>query len=149
MGRALAVGTAVVGISLLAGCGGSHHASSLPGLTTKKLATLTALARSAAKADGDAHPSSAMVYASRRHEANVAAGAGTGVPGRQLVYLVVVRGHFICTGCSGPAGAAPPRGDVITMVVSRKTLRGLDDGIGGRVDTSKVGPGLPLQLGRA
>lgn len=35
------------------------------------------------------------------------------------------------------------------MVLDRKTLRGLDGGIGGNVDTSKVGPGLPLQLGQA
>lgn len=107
------------------------------------------MAKAAAKANGDADPSSVTVFASRRHEANIAAGAGSGVPGSQPVYLVIIRGTFVCTGCTRPAGAAPPRGDVMTMVLTRKTLRGLDSGIGGQVDTSKVGPGLPLQLGRA
>jgi len=150
MRDALAFGALLVSIAVLgAGCGGSRHATSLPGLTATKLARLKTIVKDAAKASGDAHPSSVMVYASRRHEANIAAGAGSGVPGSDPVYLVVAQGHFICTGCTGPAGAAPPRGDVITMVLDRKTLRGLDGGIGGPVDTSKVGPGLPLRLGQA
>lgn len=148
--RRLVAGAALVGAALLAGgCGSSRHATSLSGLTRAKLARLEAMVRSAAKASGDAHPTSATVYASRRHEANIAAGAGSGIPGTQPVYLVVVRGNFVCDACTGPAGAAPPHGHVITMVLARKTLRGLDGGIGGQVDTSKVGPGLTLQLDRA
>ena len=147
MRRVLAVGIALVSTALLAGgCGTSRHATSLPGLTATKLVRLRAIVREAAKADGDAHPSSVMVYATRRHEANVAGGAGTGVPGSQPVYLVIARGHFVCSGCRGPAGAAAPRGNVIMMVLDRRTLRGLDGGIGGNVDTSKVGPGLPIPL---
>src|SRR5437868_158889 len=130
-----------------AGCGSSHpDATSLPGLTHAKLVQLKAIVRSTAKADGDGHPSSVTVFASRRHEANIAAGAGTGVFGSQPVYLVVVRGHFTCTGCSGPPGHTAPSGDVVTMVLDRTTLGGLDFGIGGSVDTSKLGPGLPVQL---
>lgn len=139
----------VVAVLAAGGCGRGRHATSLPGLTKAKLAKLEAMVRTTAKADGDANPSSATVFASRRHEANIAAGAGSGVPGSQPVYLVVVRGTFVCNDCSRPAGAAPPHGDVITMVLARRTLRGLDGGIGGKVDTSNVGPGLPLQLGRA
>lgn len=150
MKRALALGAALVGAALLAsGCASSRHATSLPGLTAKKLVRIEAMVRTTARADGDAHPSSATVFASRRHEANIAAGAGTGVPGVQPVYLVVIHGHFVCKGCSGPAGHAPPRGHVITLVLTRKTLQGLDFGIGGPVNTSKVGPGLPLTLGHA
>jgi len=129
------------------GCGSSSHATSLPGLTAAKLARLKAIASDAAKANGDAHPSSVIVFASRRHEANIAAGAGTGVIGSEPVYLVVIRGHFVCSGCSGPPGSSPPKGDVMTMVLDRNTLQGLDSGIGGPVDTSKVGPGLTLALG--
>jgi hypothetical protein len=96
MRRPAIVGTALVSAALLVGgCGSSRDAASLPGLTTTKLLRVKALVRAAARADGDAHPSSVMVFASRRHEANIAAGAGTGVPGIQPVYLVVVRGHFI------------------------------------------------------
>lgn len=130
----------------LVGCGGSRHATSLPGLTPAKLARLEAIVRSTATADGDAQPSSVMVYASRRHEANIAAGAGTGVYGRTPVYLVIMRGHFVCDSCTGPAGSAAPTGNVVTMVLARKTLQGLDGGIGGRTDTRGVGPGLPLPL---
>lgn len=150
MKRVLLPAAALVGATLFAGgCAGSRHATALPGLTAKRLARLEAMVRTTAKADGDAHPSSATVFASRRHEANIAAGAGTGVFGSQPVYLVVVRGRFVCTGCSGPAGHTPPRGDVITMVLARRTLQSLDFGIGGHVNTSKVGPGLPLVLGHA
>jgi len=130
----------------LAGCGGTHHASSLPGLTQAKLTRLEAIVEKTAKADGDAQPSSVMVYASRRHEANIAAGAGTGVFGETPVYLVIMRGNFVCNGCTGPLGAAAPTGDVVTMVVARKTLQGLDGGIGGNINPSGVGPGLPLSL---
>ena len=148
MKRALVIGTGLASLALLVGgCGSSSQATSLPGLTGAKLAKLKAIARNAAKANGDAHPSSAMVFASRRHEANIAAGAGTGVIGSQRVYLVVIRGHFVCSGCSGPLGYVPPKGDVITMVLDRTNLQSLDFGIGSPVDTSKVGPGLPLALG--
>lgn len=125
----------------------ARSAGSLPGLTAAKLARLEAMARNAASVEGDSHPSSAVVFASRRHEANIAAGAGSGVPGSRPVYLVVIRGHFTCADCTGPAGAAPPRGDVITMVLDRRTLRVLDGGIGGHVNTSEVGHGVPLRLG--
>jgi hypothetical protein len=35
------------------------------------------------------------------------------------------------------------------MVLDRRTLQGLDGDIGGHVDTSKVGHGLPVRLGHA
>ena len=119
----------------------------LPGLTAARLVKLRAMVRSAVKTNGDAHPSSVMVYASRRHEANIAAGAGTGVFGHQPVYLVVARGHFTCSGCGGPGPSTPPSGSVITLIVDRTTLQSLDFGFGGQVDTSMLAPGLPLQLG--
>ena len=107
MRRALAVAAAFVSAALLAGgCGSSRHATSLPGLTPTKLVRLEAIVREAAKADGDARPSSVMVFATRRHEANIAGGTGNGVPGSQPVYLVIARGHFVCSACSGPAGRA-------------------------------------------
>ncbi len=121
----------------------------LPGLTSVKLAKLTKMARDSATANGDAHPSSVTVYVSRRHEANIAAGAGTGVFGEQPVYLVVIQGQFTCSSCSGPGSSTALTGTVITLIVDRTTLQSLDFGFGGDVDTSKLGPGLPLQLGQA
>jgi hypothetical protein len=134
--------------ALVAGCGSSGHATSLPGLTPAKLTQIETIAIRDASANGDAHPSSGVVYASRRHEANVASGAGTGVAGEQPVYLVVLHGDFVCTGCGGPPGHKAPRGDVITLVLDRKTLHGLDFGIGEQqIDTSSLGPGVSLSFG--
>ena len=141
MRRALVIATA---LALLAACGSSSPtATSLPGLTSAKQAKIRTDALSTAKGDQDAHPSSVMVFASRRHEANIAAGAGTGVFGEQPVYLVVIRGNFVASFGRG----SPERASVVTLVLDRKTLAHLDYGFGGPVDTSKVGPGLPLHLG--
>jgi hypothetical protein len=148
MNRVLAAVVVLVSASLLASaCGSARQASSLPGLTAGKLAELKAMVKRAATVNGDTHPSSATVYASRRHEANIAAGAGSGIPGEQPVYLVVIRGHFVCSRCSSPGGSAVPHGNVLTMVVGRSTLQDLDGGVGGQVHTSKLGPGLPIAVG--
>ena len=73
MRRALAL---VAALGFLAGCGSSTPtATSLPGLTPAKLAQIRADALATARFNKDAHPSSVTVYASRRHEANIAAGA--------------------------------------------------------------------------
>ncbi len=148
MKRAIAIGTTLTTMAFLSGgCGSSSHVASLPGLTPAKLVKIRADALATAKFNKDAHPSSVMVYASRRHEANIAAGAGTGVPGSQPVYLVVLRGDFLASYPSAPGPIAPKRTSVITMILDRTSLRQLDYGFGSEVDTSQVGPGLPLALG--
>lgn len=157
MKRVAVIGCALLGVAALAGgCGSSHNATSsygatsLPGLTPTKSARLEAIVRRAAKVDGDAHPSSVMVYATSRHEANIAGGAGSGVPGSQPVYLVILRGHFNCNACSSPTNHPPPGGTHVMMVVDRRTLQDLDGGVGsGPLDTATVGPGLSLQLDHA
>ena len=144
MRRALVL---VAALGFLAACGSStRSATSLPGLTSAELAKIRVDALATARFNKDAHPSSVTVYASRRHEANIAAGAGTGVFGEQPVYLVVLRGNFLASYPSAPGPIAPKRTSVITMVLDRKTLRQLDYGFGSQVDTSKIGPGLPLRL---
>lgn len=41
-------------------------------------------------------------------------------PGEQKgFYLIVLHGHFVCAGCTGPVGAKPPHGTVETRVWSR------------------------------
>ena len=137
----------LAGLVVLAGCAGTRTATSLPGLDAAKLAKLRAIALSTAKGAKDPHPSSVMVYASRRHEANIAAGAGTGVFGEDPVYLVVLRGDFIVSPEPAPGPMPPHKSNVITFVVTRDTLRQLDYGFGGTVNTSSVGPGLPLRVG--
>ncbi len=143
-----AIGLAVA-LALLAGCGGSRAATSLPGLTPAKLAKLRALALSVAQNAKDAHPSSVMVFASRRHEANIADGAGSGVVGEDPVYLLVLRGNFVVSFPSAPGPRPPQKATVITDVLTRSTLRELDYGFGDakNVDTSTLAPGLALSLG--
>jgi hypothetical protein len=156
MNRVLAAMATLATLVLVSGCGGSHHAASLPGLTAAKLAKLTASVRRDATLNGDPHPLSATVYASRHHEA-VLATMADGVPGDQPVYVVVIRGQFVCSGCSSPGpigatgaqGSNQPHGNTITDVVDRRTLKELDWGIGTRVDTSKLGPGVPIATGRS
>ena len=105
--------------------------------------------------NGDAHPSSVTVYATRHAQALIAAGSSDSVPGGQPVYLVVTRGHFLCYPCvsAGPTGAGttpkPPKVDVIWSVDARGTLAGLDDGLGysKNLRTDKLGPGLHVNLG--
>jgi hypothetical protein len=145
MRRALAV---VAALGFVTACGSSSRtATSLPGVTPSVLAKLRADALATARFNKDAHPSSVTVYASRRHEANIAAGAGTGVLGEQPVYLVVLEGNFLASYPSAPGPRAPERTRFITMILDRKTLRQLDYGFGGSVNTSTIGSGLQLRLG--
>ena len=51
---------------------------------------------------------------------------------REGFYLIVLHGHFVCAGCTGPvAGAKPARGKIATEVWSPKTGR-TDFGLGNR-----------------
>ena len=149
MRRALTVATAFMSAVVVSGCGSSsHQATSLPGLTTTKLEALKAIVRRETRILGDAHPSSAIVFATRWHEATVATGVATSSAGSQPVYLVVVRGHFHCDGCSDASGSGPWSGDILTFVLDRSKLRSRYGGGGvTQVDTSGLGPGLPLVLG--
>jgi hypothetical protein len=64
------------------------------------------------------------VYGPRSRSALVKASSGDVVmedtsESKQRFYLVVVRGHFVCNGCSGPPGHKPPRGTIETHVWSQ------------------------------
>jgi hypothetical protein len=91
----------------------------------------------------------ATVFATGRHEVNVVDGPQAVSSSGRGVYFVVFRGRFTCMTCSVLPGSRPdPPGD-IAVVLDRKTLRQLDESIGGRVNTSKLGPGVPLALATA
>jgi hypothetical protein len=150
--RGLGVSAAAVSVALtVCACGSSTPAiaSSLPGLTASKLPELKAQVLAETTAAGDAHPSSVTVFATRWHEAAIAAGAGPRVGSTRPVYLVVARGHFDCRGCGG--GQTEATGDVFTVVLDRKTLLRLPmaSSVGGNVNTSGIGQSLPLNLGSA
>ena len=64
--------------------------------------------------------------------------AADGVP----VYLITMRGHFVCDSCIGPAGSKAPSGSYISPVVGAKAFTGMDFGI-----SPKPPPVLPASLG--
>jgi hypothetical protein len=144
MKRALAVGTALASIALLGGCGSGSEAS-LPGLTAAKLARIKAIARNAATIEEETNPTSVMVFAGRQRQRTIPPERPSPI---QPIYIVVMRGHFVCDTCiTGPA-MGTPHSKVMTLALDRKTLQDRGAGITTRdVDVSKVGPGLPVRLG--
>jgi hypothetical protein len=71
-----------------------------------------ALAKSTASGLNDASVKTALVVATAKHAAEGWLEPGAISPGAAdpRAYLIVLKGRFICTHCSYPAGAKPPRG---------------------------------------
>lgn len=63
-------------------------------------------------------------------------------------YLIVLRGHFVCRGCSVPPGGKPPRGSIATVVWSRSE-RGTDFGVSNHLPPSMSQLGKPTIVGLA
>jgi hypothetical protein len=127
-----------------AGCGGTGSVTSLPGLGPARLARLSTIVRATVTGLGDAHPSSVTVFATRHRVAAAATGHVARSRRDQPVYLVVARGRFSCAGC---VSSAPESAVVVTLVLSRATLRPLSGGgFGGAVNVDDVGPGMRLVL---
>ncbi len=98
------------------------------------------IALSAARQAGDRHPSLIQHAAGSRYQANQVASRDI-VPGSLSCYLIAVRGAFVLNNASGPPGAKPPKGTVLTLVVDAKTGATLDFGVADRYpDLKKLGP---------
>lgn len=136
-------GSAVlVGATLaLSACGGNARAISggprlfatLPAPLAKRLA---AEARGTARSLGDPSVKTAQVYGPNSRYLLVKASSGDLVQKvaseRKGFYLIVLHGHFVCGGCTGPTpGAKPARGKIATEVWSPKTGQ-TDFGIGNK-----------------
>jgi uncharacterized protein YjhX (UPF0386 family) len=92
---------------------------------------------------GSQLPSIITVYSVQRHQLQLATGGRW--RGSREEYLVVFR-SVQCIACLHESGAV---GD-IAVVVDGKTLKRLVTVFQGRpVNTSKLGPGMPLKIGRA
>jgi len=104
---ALASASAGVGIAIAS-------ASPSPGKTQAALplAQLVALGKNSASGLNDARVKTALVVATTKHAAENWLEPGAVSPGAPdpRAYLIVLRGRFICTHCSYPAGAKPPYG---------------------------------------
>jgi len=80
-------------------------------------ARLIASALSRAREAGDVHPYDIWMARISSTEASRLEGLAAheaGSPGRE-VYLVAMRGRFVCGGCTTPLGVGVPRGTVITL----------------------------------
>ena len=137
--------------------------------TGEKLATLRAVARRIAAANGEPHPTNAVVFSTNGN------GAGYGDLGRddaavrldepdQSVYYIVMRGHFTSIdGVGPPRSPQPPPARVLTITIDASTLRveGIafleypreafpdypaDSHIFEAPDTSRLGTPTPLEL---
>src|SRR5262249_49458227 len=82
--------------------------------------TVLQIAHRASAAAGEPRPTLIQHSQGTRYRANLVAG-GDRVPGRQWSYLIAIRGSFILRDVSVPAGAHPPRGSVLTLVVDAAT----------------------------
>lgn len=140
------IGSVVLVAATLAlyACGGSQRAVSggprlfatSPALPTSLAKRFAAEARGMARSLGDPSMKSALVYGPNSRYLLVKASLGDLVQKiareRKGFYLIVLHGHFVCGGCTGPvAGAKPARGRIATEVWSPRTGQ-TDFGIGNK-----------------
>ena len=93
--------------------------------------------RSLIASPGDGPANEIDVYGPGSRAALVKASSGEVVVGsaherKERFYLIVLHCHFVCRGCSTPAGGEPPRGTIETHVWSQAE-GSTDFGIGNRL----------------
>lgn len=114
-------------------CTGGHkpgpHATGVSSLPKPVRKQLQSYVRAARHSTADTSVQTIEVYGPGSRTALVRASSGDVVEkSKGQYYLFVLHGHFICTDCSGPAGAKPPHGTIETYVWS-PTAGGTDFGI--------------------
>jgi hypothetical protein len=91
---------------------------------------LRALERVAVGSAGkDSPPTRMMAVRARNHAQAERYMMGDIVQGGHPVFVVEMRGHFTCNGCSVPAGASAPTGTVMTVILDARSLRETDFGL--------------------
>lgn len=129
--------TAVTAVCItLAACGATTTASSATHAASASRPSLTehqilSLALSAATRAGDARPT-LIQHAEGTREAANGVDSGDIVPGDGWSYLIAIRGRFVLTDASYPAGARPPKGTVLTLIVAARTDHVTDGGVSDR-----------------
>ncbi len=70
--------------------------------------------------------------------------------GATVVYLVTIKGHFVCGLCSGPPGSRAPTGTYMSLVITARNFRGESDfGLSHRpppVSPASLGPVTYLRV---
>jgi hypothetical protein len=105
-------------------------------LPATALAMLRAIAKNAAKTNGDWRPAEVTAVPTTHQKAlscasprDVTAPAGTEVPADTPVYLVTMTGHFTGDSEGRPAGAAAPAGRYLSLVVNARSFWVMDTGL--------------------
>jgi hypothetical protein len=140
LGRLMAL---VAAVMIVAGCGTATASGGRP-VPKSAVSRLIKIAKRAARFNGDKHPLWATAVLTTHEKALLSATPGDTVSNRRhvAVYLVTIRGDFVCNLCSVPPGGKAPRGRYISMVLDAKSFRGMDDGI-----SPKAPPVSPASLG--
>jgi hypothetical protein len=134
----------IAAVMIVAGCGAATASAGRP-VPKSAVSRLVKIAKRAARVNGDRHPLWATAVLTTHEKALLSATPGDTVSNRRhaLVYLVTIRGHFVCNLCSVPSGGKAPRGRYISIVLDAKSFRGMDDGISPKpppVDPASLGP---------
>jgi hypothetical protein len=121
-----------------------------PDIAASVRASLLALAQGDARLNNDSSPYDIQVVETTAKEASRIDGEGDGViyhGAGPPVYLIAMRGRFICNTCSPPAGARLPRGSVITLELPVRAGEDLGSGfsLGDRYPNLAVA-GAPVPL---
>jgi hypothetical protein len=69
--------------------------------------------------------------------------------GKAIVYLVTIKGNFVCNLCSVPPGGHAPAGTYLSLVIAARTFAGTDFGIGPKpppVPAAHFGPVTYLKV---
>jgi hypothetical protein len=104
---------------------------------------LTAIADRAVILNGGRAVAWATAVVTTHAKALTSATPGDTTPGgKRIVYLLTIKGHFVCGLCSGPSGSHAPTGTYLSLVLDARTFAGTDSGI-----SPKPPPAPPARFG--
>ncbi|HKA42990.1 MAG TPA: hypothetical protein VKF40_13465 [Burkholderiales bacterium] len=111
---------------------------------------LTAIADRAVTLNGGHPVAWATAVVTTHAKALTSATPGDTTPGaKAIVYLVTIKGRFVCRLCSGPPGSHAPTGTYLSLVIDARTFKGTDAGIGPKpppVPPARFGPVTYLKV---
>lgn len=147
-GGASAASSTVADTNLAPHTGSAHDADATAAVSSATVARLTRLAEQAAAERGGEARSAEAVYSSRRAANLALSGDIVNTDPNEAVWAiaVVTKAPVVCGSCRYPAGAKPPQGTVITLVVDASSFDTVDSGLGDRQpNLATLGTPVPLQ----
>jgi hypothetical protein len=149
MGRgrtAIAIGLVIGGLSV-AGLAQTAGASTPAGIPPRARATLLKDAREVARQEGDPHPHDIEAVRTTAGTAmQLECGGGCeGPESKEPVYMIAMRGHFLCNTCSHPRGGSISPGTVITLSYIAETMTRTGFGLSDNYPNLRAA-GTPVRL---